>query len=147
MNQPFEKRLVPSRLHELRVSKLLFVSRIEFIRFQLSNFSASVSGVRVWADRGPLGDLTADRRSGENPPRPGRPAPGDPHSQNRALGSWGGHLDSAGAAVWVSRAADRRRDSSGGGWAGCVAPDRAITWLVTRPHLIGGVDSGRAPRR
>ena len=39
------KWLVPSRLHELHESKLLFVSRIEFIRSKLSNFSAHVSGV------------------------------------------------------------------------------------------------------
>ena len=41
------KRLVPSRLHELHESKFPFVSRIEFIRSKLSNFSAHVSGVRV----------------------------------------------------------------------------------------------------
>ena len=39
------KRLVPSRLHELHESKFPFVSRIEFIRSKLSNFSAHVSGV------------------------------------------------------------------------------------------------------
>ena len=38
------KRLVPSRLHELHESKLLFVSRIEFIRSKLSNFPAHVPG-------------------------------------------------------------------------------------------------------
>ena len=32
-------------LHELHESKYLFVSRIEFIRSKLSNFSAHVSGV------------------------------------------------------------------------------------------------------
>ena len=37
------KRLVPSRLHELH-EKNLFVSRIEFIRSKLSNFSAHVYG-------------------------------------------------------------------------------------------------------
>ena len=36
------KRLVPSRLHELHESKFPFVSRIEFIRSKLSNFSAHV---------------------------------------------------------------------------------------------------------
>ena len=41
------KRLVPSRLHELHESKFPFVSRIEFIRSKLSNFSAHVSGVPV----------------------------------------------------------------------------------------------------
>ena len=40
------KRLVPSRLHELHESKFPFVSRIEFIRSKLSNFSAHVYGVR-----------------------------------------------------------------------------------------------------
>ena len=39
------KRLVPSRLHELHESKFPFVSRIEFIRSKLSNFSAHVSGI------------------------------------------------------------------------------------------------------
>ena len=42
------KRLVPSRLHELHDSKFPFVSRIEFIRSKLSNFSAHVYGVHVW---------------------------------------------------------------------------------------------------
>ena len=41
------KRLVPSRLHELHESKCPFVSRIEFIRSKLSNFSAHVSGVAL----------------------------------------------------------------------------------------------------
>ena len=36
----------PSRLHELHESKLMFVSRVEFIRSKLSNFPAPVSGVR-----------------------------------------------------------------------------------------------------
>ena len=39
------KRLGTSRLHELHESKFAFVSRIEFIRSKLSNFSAHVSGV------------------------------------------------------------------------------------------------------
>ena len=39
------KRLGTSRLHELHESKFSFVSRIEFIRSKLSNFSAHVSGV------------------------------------------------------------------------------------------------------
>ena len=39
------KRLVPSRLHVLHESEFPFVSRIEFIRSKLSNFSAHVSGV------------------------------------------------------------------------------------------------------
>ena len=39
------KRLVPSRLHKLRQSKLPFVSRIDFIRSKLSIFSAHISGV------------------------------------------------------------------------------------------------------
>ena len=41
------KRLVPSRLHALHESKLLFVSRIEFICSKLYNFFAYVSGVNV----------------------------------------------------------------------------------------------------
>ena len=36
-----------SRLHDLHEPKLPFVSRIEFIRSELSNFSAHVSGVSV----------------------------------------------------------------------------------------------------
>ena len=49
-NQNFDscnscKRLVPSRLHELHESKFSLVSRIEFIRLQLSNFSVHVSGI------------------------------------------------------------------------------------------------------
>ena len=39
------KRLGTSRLHELHESKFPFVSRIEFIRSKLSNFSAHVSVV------------------------------------------------------------------------------------------------------
>ena len=39
------KRLVPSRLHKFYESKFPFVSRIEFIRSKLSNFSAHVYGV------------------------------------------------------------------------------------------------------
>ena len=42
------KWLVPSRLHELHESKFPFVSRIEFIRSKLSNFSAHVYGVTVY---------------------------------------------------------------------------------------------------
>ena len=45
------KRLVPSRLHELLESKFPFVSRIEFIRSKLSNFSAHVYGVNVDGSR------------------------------------------------------------------------------------------------
>ena len=41
------KRLGTSRLHELHESKFPFVSRIEFIRSKLSNFSAHVYGVNV----------------------------------------------------------------------------------------------------
>ena len=41
------KRMVPSRLHDLHESKFPFVTRIEFIRSKLSNFSADVSGVSV----------------------------------------------------------------------------------------------------
>ena len=41
------KRLGTSRLHELHESKLPFVSRIEFIRSKLSNFSAHVYGVAI----------------------------------------------------------------------------------------------------
>ena len=43
------KRLGTSRLHELHESKFPFVSRIEFIRSKLSNFSAHVYVVNVWA--------------------------------------------------------------------------------------------------
>ena len=39
------KRLGTSRLHESHESKFPFVSRIEFIRSKLSNFSAHVYGV------------------------------------------------------------------------------------------------------
>ena len=41
------KRLGISRLHELHKSKFPFVTRIEFIRSRLSNFSAHVYGVIV----------------------------------------------------------------------------------------------------
>ena len=41
------KRLVPSRLHELHESKFPFVSRIEFIRSKLLNFSAHVYEVLI----------------------------------------------------------------------------------------------------
>ena len=39
------KRLETNRLHELHESKFPFVSRIEFIRSNLLNFSAHVYGV------------------------------------------------------------------------------------------------------
>ena len=57
------KRLVPSRLHELHESKLSFVSRIEFIRSKLSNFSAHVYGVTVAAPQRwwPVGSLECRR--------------------------------------------------------------------------------------
>ena len=48
------KRLVPSRLHELHASKFPFVSRIEFFRSKLSNFSAHAYGVSVWARSAPV---------------------------------------------------------------------------------------------
>ena len=56
------KRLGTSRLHELHESKFPFVSRIEFIRSKLSNFSVHVYGVDerssrwrlVWLTRQPL---------------------------------------------------------------------------------------------
>ena len=45
LSKLLSKRLVPSRLHGLHESELPFVSRIEFIRAKLSNFSAHVSAV------------------------------------------------------------------------------------------------------
>ena len=56
------KRLVPSRLHELHESTFPFVSRIEFIRSKLSNFSAPVYGVfdftcRIETDAAGVRDL------------------------------------------------------------------------------------------
>ena len=50
------KRLVPSRLHELHESKFPFVSRIEFIRSKLSNFSAHVYGVTIYRETFPIED-------------------------------------------------------------------------------------------
>ena len=41
------KQLVPSRLYEINVPNLSFVSRIKFIRSKLSNFPAHVSEVNV----------------------------------------------------------------------------------------------------
>ena len=59
------KRLVSSRLHELRESKFPFVSRIEFIRSKLSNFSAHVYGdtVRSTATHLPVGGDAKSMRS------------------------------------------------------------------------------------
>ena len=67
------KRLVPSRLHELYESKLLFISRIEFIRSKISNLSAHVSGVsgeadvrsRDWGGEGEEGEGGTGRSGGE----------------------------------------------------------------------------------
>ena len=42
------KRLVSSRLHDLHESQLPFVSRIEFIRSKLSNFSAKKQLFRLY---------------------------------------------------------------------------------------------------
>ena len=55
------KRLGTSRLHELHESKFPFVSRIEFIRSKLSNFSAHVYGVS---------ELGRGRRPGHERPTP-----------------------------------------------------------------------------
>ena len=46
------ERMVPSRLHELHESKIIFVLRIEFIRSKLSNFPPLVSGVAQTFDAG-----------------------------------------------------------------------------------------------
>ena len=56
------KRLGTSRLHELHDSKFPFVSRIEFIRSKLSNFSAHVYGANVINDLGwiPFGATPVD---------------------------------------------------------------------------------------
>ena len=70
------KRLGTSRLHDLHESKFPFVSRIEFIRSKLSNFSAHVYGVNghlwgmyryrgVW--RSPEPSLSQDRDGGASP--------------------------------------------------------------------------------
>ena len=51
------ERLVPSHSHELHESKFPFVSRIEFIRSKLSNFSAHVFGVAdTWLWDGIIND-------------------------------------------------------------------------------------------
>ena len=55
------KRLGTSRLHELHESKFPFVSRIEFIRSKLSNFSAHVSGVMDSSSGTPPPPLSAPR--------------------------------------------------------------------------------------
>ena len=59
------KRLGTSRLHELHESKFPFVSRIEFIRSKLSNFSAHVYGVADW--RGAAGRPYTQGRRREGP--------------------------------------------------------------------------------
>ena len=58
------KRLVSSRLHEMNESKFSFVSRIEFFRSKLSNFSAHVYGVteRRAHRPGRRGRITSDLR-------------------------------------------------------------------------------------
>ena len=53
------KRLGTSRLYELHESKFPFVSRIEFIRSKLSNFSAHVSGVSDGARKCIKGKVSA----------------------------------------------------------------------------------------
>ena len=53
-------RLVLSRLHKLHESKFSFVTRIEFIRSKLSNFSARVSGVTNDRHRPAVSVRTAD---------------------------------------------------------------------------------------
>ena len=63
------KRLAPSRLHELHESKFPFVSRIEFIRSKLSNFSAHVNVVSVW---GGAGRGQSSRQGGKSWGRGGR---------------------------------------------------------------------------
>ena len=88
------KRLGTSRLHELHESKFPFVSRIEFIRSKLSNFSAHVYGVAVThiryhlqrrpyiADTSP-GDVTAAAAAPPGSP-PGRAVPVCPERENRS---------------------------------------------------------------
>ena len=68
------KRLVSSRLHELHESKFPFVSRIEFIRSKLSDFSAHVSGVN----------------ERDAPPRPGREGEGSPARLSAGWRDWVG---------------------------------------------------------
>ena len=71
------KRLVPSRLHELLESKFPFVSRIEFIRSKLSNFSAHAYGVTGAAaaerDRDGAAAPSGTREGRIRPPSPPRP--------------------------------------------------------------------------
>ena len=62
------KRLGTGRLHELHESKLPFVSRIEFIRSKLSNFSAHVYGV---TDALPATYLPSERLYADSAGRPG----------------------------------------------------------------------------
>ena len=141
------KRLVPSRLHELHESKLQFVSRIEFIRSKLSNFSAHVSGVIISSLERPAFSRL--------PLLPSLPPSGHLCSRYAAVGSpsqlcggearfwhgcrlpvfWSGGaaeklaLVAAAAAAelllmeWVAAGLRRRRDSAGGG-----IPMFPITW-------------------
>ena len=51
------KRLGTSRLHELHESIFSFVSRIEYIRSKLSNYSAHVSARRVRKESPAAGDV------------------------------------------------------------------------------------------
>ena len=60
VSSPTSKWLGTSRLHELRESKFPFVSRIEFIRSQLSNFSAHVYGLILCGGVLSPGILTAE---------------------------------------------------------------------------------------
>ena len=65
------KRLVSSRLHELHDSKFPLISRMEFIRSKLSNFSAHVSRVRESHLTGGGARLERDENAGTGAGREG----------------------------------------------------------------------------
>ena len=77
------RRLVPSRLHKLHESKFPFVTRIEFIRSKLSNFSAHVSGVAAVA-----AVVVRDQSELSEPPPDGRPGGAGASIRARGARSW-----------------------------------------------------------
>ena len=67
--------MVFSRLHELRESKFAFVSRIEFIRSKLSNFSPHVPGSVGAAERSSAQTELTPATGGAWPGGAARPGP------------------------------------------------------------------------
>ena len=82
------KRLVPSRSHELHESKFPFVSRMEFIRSKLSNFSAHVYGSMRCLRCSPATPFAPTL----SPPLPSARLESQRCGLNRIISAWGSQI-------------------------------------------------------